>query len=97
MAILSEETRDLERNLAPQTKLAAVSYAILLLAMLFTNTQNNESYITNIVVFAIVSLLSLYTINCVVKGTCNVYAWIFAYVVLANAILVLLFLIGMYV
>ena len=83
-------------SVAPQTKLAGLSYLILLIVMIMTTakSQTGEDYMINIVVFSIVSVISLYTINCIVTGYCNIYAWFFAYLVFINAIIALLYVIS---
>lgn len=90
-----DNQKDNKTPIALQTKLAALSYIILLLVMIIvanmTNTQND--YTLNIMLFIIVSIVTLYTINCIVTGKCNLYAWFFAYIVFANALIYLLYII----
>lgn len=83
---------------APQTKLAGLSYLILLAVMILTNSKNQtgDDNMINIVVFCIVSVISLYTINCIVTGSCNIYAWFFSYLVFINALIALIYIISVF-
>lgn len=83
------------KSVAVQTKLAAFGYLLLLLSMMVSSylTKTTETYALNVVLFSIVSIITLYTINCVVEGTCNLYAWFFAYIIFANAAISLIYLI----
>jgi len=74
--------------IAPQTKIALIGYALLLIAQIMRVSSNNDDknttqYITGIVIFAVIAALGLYVTNCAVFGHCYLYAWIVGYSVVA--------------
>lgn len=96
------DTEDSENRLllAPQTKITALGYLIILTLMVVTllsskdlKMQQMQGFAVNIVVFVIMSAITVYTVNCIVIGKCGTYAWIVSYIILANALTVLLYLI----
>lgn len=82
-----------------QTKIAALGYAFVYIAMLvaysFPNYVRGDTPISrsaHVCVYAspVLMLAVLYGINCTVTGSCNTFAWIISYFFLVMGVLTLI-------
>ena len=80
--------------IAPQTKVALVGYILVLSSkMVFLIINPNytpRTFIPYLLSFILISALGLYSLNCMVVGDCNSFAWIVSYLIVTVGILIIM-------
>lgn len=75
--------------LVTQAKLVALSFVLFIAAVLTTaianNSVNGSTFISMLMIF-IQGVIVVYVMNCIVVGSCNLYAWVVAYFLVVVAL-----------
>ena len=89
--------KQINLNIAPQTKLAAIGYFLIFASSLIVYSLVKDGaknkFVLNIASLLISIPIALYGINCSVVGKCETYAWIYGYLLFSYGILAALMLI----
>jgi hypothetical protein len=83
-------------QIVAQTKIAFAGFMMLFISQIVYAIQNPsmaKMFVSNLVGFALVSMLGLYVINCSVVGHCDLYAWVVGYIVAALGVILVVVLI----
>jgi hypothetical protein len=98
MTSISSTINDIKHTtVVPQTKVAALGYFFLFASavVILTTIKDNKyriAFIMNLAVLAISIPIALYGINCAVVGKCELYAWIYGYLLFSYGLLAALLL-----
>ena len=89
----AQKTKNAPLIIAPQTKIVFVAFVLIVITklILFARTDivtASPMTIFTFVYFVMVGILGLYVTNCTVLGSCNLFAWIMAYVYLTVGFLI---------
>lgn len=78
----------------PPAKIAAIGYILVWIAMIVTLTMS--PYVKDITswlrifFYIIISIISIYALNCTIVGSCHLYAWIVGYIMVIMGIMVVM-------
>lgn len=80
--------------ITPQAKIAAIGYILVWIAMIITLTvspyvKDLTSWL-RILFHIIISIISVYALNCAIVGSCHMYAWIVGYIMVIMGIMVVM-------
>lgn len=80
--------------ITPQAKIAAIGYILVWIAMIVTLSispfvKDVTSWV-RVLFYIVISVISVYALNCTIVGSCHLYAWIVGYVMVIMGILVIL-------
>jgi hypothetical protein len=80
--------------ITPQAKIAAIGYILVWIAMIVTLlispfVKDVTSWV-RVLFYIVISVISVYALNCTIVGSCHLYAWIVGYVMVIMGILVIL-------
>jgi uncharacterized membrane protein len=77
--------------ISPQARLAALGYSLIVIAMIVMIIISNGEKgvaIARLATYIIISIISIYAVNCTVVGSCNLYAWIVGYLMIIMGLVV---------
>ena len=79
--------------IVPQTRMAFLGYMLIFTSMIVMMIIHKDkpgftaAFVPSFIMNLIVVTISLYVLNCTVTGSCNMYAWIVAYILIAFGIM----------
>lgn len=74
-----------DSRLSPQAKLATIGYLLVTISMIIVATLLVKDrsvlmqFVSRIIAYVVLAIISIYAINCTVVGSCNLYAWVLGY------------------
>lgn len=94
--MVKSEERNFTDMLTPQAKLLTLGFVLIYIAsiitIIMTKMYKNVTSVgvVSVIINILLTILSIYVINCTVTGNCNFYAWFMAYLMVAIGIVVVI-------
>lgn len=81
-----------KNEVTPQAQLAALGYILIVVSMItaiiLRNGANVDAWM-RVIIYTLISTISVYAINCTVVGSCHLYAWVVGYLMVLMGLMVI--------